>query len=256
MLAESKRLEAEINSLRLQLKDLPEGKLIISPDRQYQKWYISHNASRKYLPKTNRSLAEQLALKKYLTLNLKRLLQEKQAIDAFLKLFPSIPNPASALLVPESPFSELLTSQFQTDSTELQKWMHSDYEKNPLHPENLIHKTSSGNLVRSKSEALIDTLLYVNKIPYRYECALHFGEITIYPDFTILHPITRKIIYWEHFGLMDDPLYSKNAYSKLHLYTSNGIIPSQQLITTFETSKFPLNSEYVNNLIQLHFLQL
>ncbi len=39
-------------------------------------------------------------------------------------------------------------------------------------------------------------------IPFRYEAALRLDDKVYYPDFTIRHRETGKIIYWEHFGLM------------------------------------------------------
>ena len=98
-------------------------------------------------------------------------------------------------------------------------------------------------------------MLFVNKIPFRYECELQLGEIFIYPDFTIRHPKTGEIYYWEHFGRMDDSKYNKNVPSKLQLYISNGIIPSIQLITTYETIENPLSSEKVESLIREYFLE-
>lgn len=73
--------------------------------------------------------------------------------------------------------------------------------------------------------------LHNNQTPFRYECALHLGFETIYPDFTILHPLSKKIIYWEHFGLMDNENYIKNVCFKIQQYAQNGIIPSVNLIT-------------------------
>lgn len=133
--------------------------------------------------------------------------------------------------------------------------MNDSYEQNPVHPEQCIHKSVSGNLLRSKSEAMIDMYLHLNKIPFRYECGLHLGETILYPDFTIRHPTTNEIYYWEHFGLMNFSAYAQNAYSKLQLYTSYNIIPSIQLITTFETQDHPLNSKVIENIIEQYFLQ-
>ena len=132
--------------------------------------------------------------------------------------------------------------------------MYSPFEHNEKNPEQLIHKTISGNFVRSKSEAFIAMLLHINRIPFRYECALQLGETTIFPDFTIRHPETGQIYYWEHFGLMDNPAYCKNAFSKLQLYVSGGIIPTIHLITTYETLENPLSSELVENIVQQYFL--
>ena len=108
--------------------------------------------------------------------------------------------------------------------------------------------------VRSKSEAMIAMLLHLNAIPYRYECALSLGGVTLFPDFTIRHPGTGALYYWEHFGLMDDPTYAKNAGSKLSLYAANGIIPSVHLITTYETKAYPLSAGMIEHLISYYFL--
>lgn len=109
-------------------------------------------------------------------------------------------------------------------------------------------------MVRSKSEAFIDMLLHANKIPFRYECALTLGSITYYPDFTIMHPKTGEIFYWEHFGMMDDPAYAGKAFSKLHNYSKHGIIPSINLITTYETQDHPLDLDTVHRLVEQYFL--
>lgn len=144
----------------------------------------------------------------------------------------------------------------QLDSCEQEKTAIEYYlrhhSSNTDSPDALL-QTVSGNLVRSKSEALIDMALYVHKIPFRYECALNLGGITLYPDFTLRHPQTGEFYYWEHFGLMDDEVYSANTSSKLQLYTSCGIIPGIQLITTYETKEYPLSTETIEKTIDYYF---
>ncbi|MEE0884081.1 MAG: ATPase, partial [Faecalimonas sp.] len=151
-------------------------------------------------------------------------------------------------------FHSLLQARLTPLSEELQTWMTMPYDKNANHPENLNNKAYSGNMVRSKSEVLIDMFLFKNKIPFRYECLLDLDGIMMYPDFTIRHPKTGETYYWEHFGLMDNPTYSKNACSKLQHYISSGIIPSIQLITTYETKDNPLSAEKVEKIVEEYFL--
>lgn len=113
----------------------------------------------------------------------------------------------------------------------------------------------AGHNVRSKSEVIIANALFMNKIPYRYECGLRFEELVFYPDFTICHPQTLEIKYWEHFGMMNNPAYCENAFNKLKVYGNHGIIPSINLITTYETQKNPINSEQIQQIIFDYFLQ-
>ena len=249
---ESKRLEDQIHSLKSQLSQYPDGKLLCARNTTRCKWYISDGHSQKYLPKKERKLAEQLAAKKYYTALLNDLQREKKATDLYLKYCPQT-RQSEQLLSNSSDFSKLLAPHFLTESKKLLNWMNAPYERNAKYPEQLVHKTISGNLVRSKSEVLIDMLLYTHKIPFRYECALQLGDITLYPDFTLLHPFTNQIFYWEHFGRMDDFTYSKNTYNKLQLYNSHGIIPSLHLITTFETQEHPLSTETIDKVIQQYF---
>ncbi len=175
------------------------------------------------------------------------------AIEFYLKHHISAPSPAEQLLSPHSPYYELLSPYFKPENQDIANWQSSPYYRNPNYPEQLTHQASSGNMVRSKSEVLIDMILYTRRIPFRYECALELDNLIVYPDFTIRHPKTGKIFYWEHFGLMDDPNYTQNAYSKLQLYTSHNIIPTIQLITTYETKDHPLSILTVEQLVDTYF---
>lgn len=199
-------------------------------------------------------MAEQLALKKYLSLKSEEINQKLIALSAYLRHYPQNNKKADQLLMDSSGYSDLLAPFFTPLSKELSAWAVAEYEHNPSHPEQLLHRTVSGNMVRSKSEAMIDMFLYTNHIPFRYECALSLEGIKLFPDFTIRHPKTGNLFYWEHFGRMDDPAYYKNVYSKLYLYTSNGIVPSIQLIITYETKDHPLTIENIQRTIEYYFL--
>lgn len=132
--------------------------------------------------------------------------------------------------------------------------LHFQPNQNKTYPQQLIHKTSTGEYVRSKSEAFILTYLHMNHIPFRYECELQLGTAFFYPDFTIRHPKTGEMYYWEHFGMMDNREYAKKNYAKLETYQAYGIIPSINLITTFETQDHPLSLEVIEKLIKHYFL--
>lgn len=247
------RLENEIQAIQAKLLKLPPGKLICCNHKNYSKWYQSDGHHKSYIPKQNKILAEQLAQKKYLSLYLEDLENEKRALQFYLRHHAPT-GKAEKLLTQHSEYQKLLSPFFSPLSRDLSNWMHTPYEQNMLHPETLIYKSSTGNLVRSKSEMLITLCLHIHKIPFRYECALQLGDTTIYPDFTIRHPDTGNYFYWEHFGLMDNTAYIDNTCSKLHLYASHGIVPGIQLLTTYETKKHPLSMDTVEKMIESHFL--
>lgn len=232
---------------------MPPGKLICCNHNNHTKWYRSDGHHKFYIPKSERNFAEQLAKKKYLNVLLEDLENEKMSLEFYLRHH----NPTGKsleLLTKPSEYQKLLTPSFQPLEQELKEWMHADYEHNTYHEENLIFKSSSGNILRSKSEMMIDILLHIHNIPFRYESALYFDEHPIFPDFTIRHPKNGQYYYWEHFGLMDNPVYAKNACSKIFTYTSNGIIPGAQLITTYETQEYPLGTEAIEKIIEHYFL--
>lgn len=150
-------------------------------------------------------------------------------------------------------YTDLLATYNLNESNIVKDWCSENFSKSNYHPEKLIFKSPSGNHVRSKSEFFIDQALFLNQIPFRYECKLTLNDYEIYPDFTIMHPLTHKIYYWEHFGMMDNPSYSQNAFSKMNLYNSNGIIPGIDLIMSFESKNNPFTYEKAEAIINQHF---
>ena len=253
-LSEHTRLTQESDSIRKQLDTLPEGKLICTSGNGYIKWYQSDGHTPVYIPKKNRVLAEQLALKKYLTLRLESVQKELQAVDAYLKHHDTDADRKYLALLSSPGYSDLLSFSSRPFSEELSSWANSPFESNAPYPEALIHPAPNGLFVRSKSEVLIALQLHAYSIPFRYEAPLQLGESTYYPDFTIRHPATGEYYYWEHFGLMDDSKYIQRATTKLHHYLSNGIIPTIHLITTYETKMHPLTTDVITENIKRYFL--
>ena len=254
VLKERDRLELKMIEIEKQLKELPEGKLFCVSNGKYYKWYCSDGHNQVYIPKRERKLAEKLAIKKYLLYLYKELKQEKDAIDFYLKHHKEGMKKSEKMIIDMPEYSELLLPYFQPLVEEYRQWMDASYECNTKYPEQLIHKASRNKRVRSKSEVLIDMVLTKYNIPFRYECALRIGETTVYPDFTIRHPRTGEIYYWEHFGMMDSPSYRKNVCMKLQNYISNGVIPSIQLITTYESKEKPLELDTIEKVIKEYFL--
>lgn len=244
----------QIHILEKKIAELPEGNLLCVKNGKYLKYFKSNGKYPIYIPHKERKLAKALAAKKYYTLQLKELKLQLEKVTMLLEAPNNIETNASSLLEESSGYKSLLESYFLSFPGELQQWQLESYEHNMSHPEHLIHSSFSGHKVRSKSEAIIANSLFTSQIPYRYECALHFDNMTFYPDFTILHPQTLEIYYWEHFGMMDNHVYYDHAFSKLKNYSNYGLIPSINLITTYETLDHPIDSAKVQKIIEEYFM--
>ena len=246
-------LSRKYDKLQQQLLKMPEGELLCAKNGDYTKWYLHNDKTLSYISKRENKLAEKLALKKYYEYQMQELEKQIHILEKCAAALKKVNMKSEYLLREESPYWKLLKIHFEKYEKEKISWMNGQYKCNPSHPENLIHKTMQGHLVRSKSEVIIANTLYMNQIPYRYENQLEVKGVILYPDFTILHPLTGKEIYWEHFGKMDLPEYAKNAADKLHMYARNGIYPGDRLITTYETMEQPLDTAIVQKLITYHF---
>ncbi len=91
--------------------------------------------------------------------------------------------------------------------------------------ENLIYRTSRGELVRSKSEWIIADKLNHAGIDYQYEQPIKLSGVERYPDFTIVDDDSGIRWYWEHNGMMDNPQYRERWQRKLDAYRKNDILP-------------------------------
>lgn len=237
--------------IETELAKLPPGKLLIAKDRRWEKWYCSYAGKKAYIPKEKHKLAAQLARKRYLEAQLADCTLEVSTCNAYLQRHKKEPR-SKQFLSKENPYHSFIFSA--ESEAKIQDWLNSEYRSNPEHPEHLIHKSITGNLLRSKSEVLIDEMLFQYQIPYHYEEAFVFPDGTVYyPDFKIYSPKLGRFLLWEHLGKMDDAAYCRKAQKKLMKYTDNGIIPQRNLIITTETKDMPLDYQLVELYIH-HYL--
>lgn len=245
-------MEQKMN-LRQRLEEMPPGNLYCVKNGKYYRWDLYMNTHQKeVIPKKNLTFAEEMALKGYYLSQYKDIKKEEKAIKAYLKNYQRGHAVEKLLKNPE--YYRLLAPHLSPADQDMADWAQQSYEKNEQHPENLLHEVMPHIYVRSKSEALIYTILYKNKIPFHYEEKLQLGNHIIYPDFTLRHPKTGNIYYWEHFGMWDEAGYCKKACSKMQLYAEHGIIPSVQLITTYETMNYPLTVAKIEKIVEDFFL--
>lgn len=140
-----------------------------------------------------------------------------------------------------------------SDEEFAKRWQEQKYTPKKFREGTPVYMTMKGERVRSKSEQLIADRLYMNNIPYKYECPLQVGEFVIYPDFTILKMSTREDVYLEHCGRMGDEQYADDAVSRFNNYALNGVTPGKRLFTLYETRNIPLDTRVLDQMIATVF---
>ncbi len=106
--------------------------------------------------------------------------------------------------------------------------------------QHLIHRTSDGTMVRSKSELFIYESCDASGMNPSYELPLKSrnGDGTWKePDFTFTDAAGDPII-WEHLGMLDDTAYAKGWANKKRWYAENGFVEGENLFTTTEIGGF------------------
>lgn len=251
--SESFRLSSKISVIEKELSRLPEGALRFWKNGNSYKHYLEKNGFRKYIPLSQIDLIAMLAKKDILKKMLQDTRREKEAIDAYLRKHRE-EDSVAARLVAHPHLEELVHPMFQVRDDRLRIWAEADYPSTAGHPEDLIHEGPRGQMFRSKSESHIAIRLFANRIPYRYEWDRTINGIVYHIDFTIRHPKTGEIFYWEHFGRIDDEKYNRKNARKLADYESVGIFPNKNLILTYESKRFPLNFSTIDAVIEKWFL--
>ena len=247
------QIKEELNTIYSLERSFPEGELLCFKNGNRYKWFVKEQGKNSYLFKEERSQAEKLALKKYYMCRKHELEHTLSACNAYLHKMSIVEGETERLLNhPE--YGKLLENNFISMNEELRKWQNEEYEICKKHEESLNIKGTQGRMLRSKSEAIIDMMLYKNRIPFRYESKLVLGGIAIYPDFTIRHPLTGKYYYWEHFGMMDNAEYVNHACKKIKIYCENGIVPSVDLLLSYETQKHPFSIDEAERIVKQYFL--
>lgn len=122
--------------------------------------------------------------------------------------------------------------------------------------EGLVHRTSTGLAVRSKSELLIAEALGTAGVEFEYERPLTLAGQTRFPDFTIEDDISGRTVYWEHLGMLSKTEYRTAWERKLAWYESNGIYLANEgaegdtiLVTTTDSGEKGLDMGHIKRII-------
>ena len=246
-------------SKEAELEKMPPGKIHISKTSHRIQYYLRNDSlerSGKYIHKSEISLIKKYLQKaydekvlKYVTeeiQSLKKLLtKSKNAVDRIQKIYSSFPDEVKELINPVD----------VSDEDYAKSWQDEPYEGKPIPDYLPFLETKRKERVRSKSELNIANALADNGIPYKYECPLQLSNgTTIFPDFTVLDIKRRKVLYWEHRGMMDDKEYARNSVQRIKILMKEGIFIGEKLIITEETSTNPLGTDEIESVIKRFFL--
>lgn len=228
------------------------GKIRIVPHKNTLQFYLitkKNDTSGKYLPRQQDDFARTLIQYDYDEKILKSAQKEYKAIEKLLehnkksgieKIFQRFTKHRRSMIEPVTLSEEDFSAKWKN---------HKHPRKDFINSPEFI--TANGERVRSKSEVIIaDTLSRMN-IPYKYEVPLELKNgYIIHPDFCCLNLRTREEIFWEHFGLMDDPDYVVKTINKIQGMQESGYRLGSNFIFTMEHSSHPLNPRFVKSLAE------
>lgn len=240
------------------LSAMPPGKIHICKKAVGVQFYLRNEPSDiggVYLSKKQPSKIAKYLQKTYEEKLLKLIIKERKQLELFLTKSEQIPLEVQYLYSNEDPEIKKLIDPYDvSDEDFVAAWEMATFAPKIIGDNVPEYITDKGERVRSKSELAIANTLYKLKIPYKYECPLKLSNgIIIYPDFTVLNIVERKILYWEHRGMMDDRTYVNHAITRVKDYRSSGIILGRNLIITEETATTPLGTSDIMNVISAYF---
>ncbi|MBQ0027659.1 MAG: hypothetical protein KBS96_03545 [Lachnospiraceae bacterium] len=234
-----------------------QGRLRVRKVKEsFQYYHVKEKCDSKgeYIKKSERSLATKLAYKQYYSTIGKVAKKELNQLNYILSIYN--PNMLIETYNNMHEGRKTLIKPVEMDNRDYaDMWQAMTYDRKPIDLNRAVQQTIKGEIVRSKSEALIADTLYAMGIPYHYEMPLYLEGIgVIYPDFTVLNIEKRKVFYLEHLGMIDERGYLRDAVERLDGYEKNEIYPGESLLLTYETEKRPLKRDELKKMLG-HYLQ-
>lgn len=134
------------------------------------------------------------------------------------------------------------------------EWAANYEQPRDFYVDDLKSVSAQGEDMRSGPEMYISSRLDHFGIPYRYEDSTGIPDLNYAPDFKIIRPRDRKIIYWEHFGKVNDYEYVRNNMEKVRDYIDYGIKPWDNLIMTFSNERGGYDGKLIDAMIECWLL--
>ena len=245
-----KYLDQVIQDKEKEIAKLPRGAIRAVTHGKGFQYYLRKDAKDNngiYMPKTELKQAERMIQREYDEKIVKKAKAEKFALERLYRLYQKgcVDNVYDCL--PKGK-QVMVTPIRETEEQFLERWRNMKYDRLSFKSDMPEYYTNRGERVRSKSEVIIANLLDKLQIPYIYEMPLILSDgIIVHPDFTLIDTVDRKIIVWEHLGMLDDEGYMNNAITKIRQYEKSGYYVGEQLLLTGESSMKMLDVKAIEN---------
>ena len=219
-------------------------------------YLVMEDGSRVYLDKSRKKTIAALAQKEYDKKALLIVKKELRKLQAFLNYneMPKLEDVFDQCLPEKQIF---IVPAVRSDEVFRQDWLNQDYARKPIVENDHLFPTEKGDMVCSKTEAQQADYMFYHGYDYLYEKRLSLidgGRLTWrYPDFTILDPVTREEVVFEHFGMVDDEGYQHSMFDKIRLYEENGYVIGQNFLFTFETAEHPFTMDQFIRILEARF---
>ena len=241
------------DKLSEELNELPEGNLFFKREHGVYRAYMRVHGKEKYLGAKHAALVEKLIRRKELEKALSCIGENIYILDkasaSYTDLNSLLPSSTPLLIAGVSGISENNGLTRKEVSALINDWASNHYNNIDYFAESKDQTTSDGHRVRSKSELAIYEYLLSHDIPFRYEEPLDLGNMTKIPDFTLLRQDGKKFI-WEHFGMLKDEVYYRNAINKLYSYMDYGFLPYDNIIISYDYEDGSINMEYIDRVLR------
>ena len=247
-------LEDRERCLISELKSLPDGSLYIKfvngQYYYYERFPKGGNRKKEHRFGISKDPDKvlQLVRKRYIEDALVSIRQDKKILKSAIEQF-RLSDENSVMKDFLNQYPHLSDGVFY-NRIQMQEWVDSYTPDESFFAEDLKSMSHDGVKMRSNAELYITARLNHYGIPHRYEAPLAIPDLRYHPDFTILRPRDRKIIYWEHIGMVGDYIYVRDSVEKVLKYIDYGITPWDNLITTFSNEDGSFNAKVIEAMIK------
>ena len=252
-----KRIEKQLIECRKDLEDeiryLPEGDLYCYKangiryysERVPQKG--NHKKEHRYGVSKDRDRLYSLVRKEYAVKAIDLLEKDIRSIQTLLKRYkPFDENSVMKEFVEKHPeLTEGIYYGIMSDN----EWAESFVPDGSFRQSGLKSLAADGSMRRSLGEIIIGSRLKHYGIAFKYEAPINHPDLPYVPDFTIMRPRDKKIIYWEHLGMVNNDEYMRHNYQKLNKYEEYGIVPWDNLIVSYSNYDGGINEKLIDSLI-------